>query len=310
VILLAMALLAASPAQGQVEPAPVAEFGGKARVGGKVVVLDSGKRAPRLLWIEPSTMAVREQALDLDGVVLTPYGLAVEASGILVAIADKGRRIVRFSRSRPEPIEESELPAPCGGIWSLSGGLVVAPIQTGDRKPLLARLTRNGWQPFGFLSPREATSPETRIAGNLVRCGFETDGALPCWYVARGDEVFFLRPDGRLRRLRAPSLATEPPPTDNSAGPAEIVGSWRYPIRDVHRVDGGDFWVLTNQEGAIPPGQAGAVRGRHVLLVNGATGREVRRVALPREGKVILDGTSREIVVLYADGRIGKVRSP
>jgi hypothetical protein len=65
--------------------------------------------------------------------------------------------------------------------------------------------------------------------------------------------------------------------------------------------------MLTNQEGSIAPGEPGAVRGMHVLLVEAPSGRVTRSIRLSREARAILGATAIDLILLFADGIIERV---
>jgi hypothetical protein len=301
--------LVAGDAGAQAPPALVAEYGGRAFARGQAFVLDSSPSMPRVVAVDVATLQWSERRLEPGDHAVAAYGVVVSGSGDSWVLADKGRRLLRFASSGGKPIEDRHLPAPCVGIWGLDGKVILAPLQSGGRQPLLVSLEGSAFRPFGQLAPRDATTPETRIVANMLRCGPETAGQLPCWHIAQSEEVFWLRPDGRLRRTRIQTLAQEPE-KPRSSSLAAMLASWSFPIRDVHPIDDENAWILTNQEGRVPPNEPGAVRGRHLLFVKTAGGASLRRVPLPREAKAILGGSATGAVVLYADGGVGRVTSP
>jgi hypothetical protein len=300
-------ILAASIGQGQAQPAPVLEFGGRASVGERVYVLDRGSGLPRVWEIDPSTLRRTARTLRPGSREITTYGLVVEPGGDVRVLADKGRRMLRF-RSGAEGADEDQLLAsPSSGIWRLGTRVILNPIQLGGDDRLLVELAGTQLRRFGSLTPRQGNSLETRLVGNMMRCASESGGELPCWHLAGGGEVLFLREDGRMRRVPVTGMAGPARTPKNPGNPEEVILSWLYPIRDVQLLPGGDFWVLTNQEGPIPPSEPGSIRGRHALLIRGRDGSTLRAITLLREAKALLHATPAELVLLFADGSIERV---
>jgi len=78
-------------------------------------------------------------------------------------------------------------------------------------------------------------------------------------------------------------------------------------VRDAFASEDG-VWVLSNQEGERTPLEAGARRGRHVVLLR--EGRPNRIARLDREARAILDATRQGLVMLFADGSVSRVPAP
>jgi hypothetical protein len=302
-----MSVLAASIAQGQVPPAPVVEFGGRATVGERVFVLDAGSGLSRVWAIDPATLLATERLLRPGSRSITTYGLIVEPNGDARVLADKGRRILRFPAGSETADQDQALASPSSGIWRLGSRTILNPIQLGTESRLLVELSGGELRRFGSLTPRAGTSLQTRLVANIMRCAPESGGELPCWHMAGKGEVFFLKEDGRMRRVSVATMAGPPRPPRDPGNPDEVVLSWTYPIRDVQLLPGGDFWILTNQEGPIPPSEPGGIRGRHALLIRSRDGATLRTVELPREAKALLHATPGDLVLLFSDGSIEKL---
>jgi hypothetical protein len=270
-------------------------------------VLDGGSGVPRVLEIDPSTLRRINRTLRPGSREITTYGLVVDPGGDVRVLADKGKRMLRFRSGAEIADQDLALASPSSGIWSLGPRVILNPIQLGGEDRLLVEVVGTELRRFGSLTPREGTRLETRLVANIVRCAPEFGGELPCWHMAGTSEVLFLREDGRMRRVPVRAMAG-PPRTPRDPGNAdEVIASWLYPIRDVQLLPGGDFWVLTNQEGPIPPSEPGVVRGRHALLIRSRDGSTLRTIALPREAKALLYATSADLVLLFADGAIERV---
>jgi hypothetical protein len=110
-----------------------------------------------------------------------------------------------------------------------------------------------------------------------------------------------------MRRVSVATMAGPPRPPRDPGNPDEVVLSWTYPIRDVQLLPGGDFWILTNQEGPIPPSEPGGIRGRHALFIRSRDGATLRTVELPREAKALLHATPGDLVLLFSDGSIERL---
>jgi hypothetical protein len=269
-----------------------------------VHLLDADPQQPKIVTLDPSTLeAVRVRGLKPPKRSIEPFGLVVDGEGGVVVLAAGGARLVRYSSTASEPSEEL-LSEPCTGIWSVGGRILLNPIQIRGGEFLLAEWTGRALRRFGTLSARDAVSRERAIITNMVSCGPEAAGEVPCWHIAEGTEVLFHRPDGRIRRVRVPgrALRSDASPGDGKPNPFD---SFTYPVRDVFPISGSLFWMLTNQEGAVVPGKPGAVRSRHALLID-TTGTVRKTVPLPKEARMILAGTDRDVVVLFKDLTIGR----
>lgn len=279
---------------------PVGDFGGRWVGGGEIRVLDP--MVPAIHRIDRATLSTRFQPLSGADAPLDPYGLALPGDGTTWVLADKGRFVFRFSEATGERVEKRRLPEPCQGVvtlWSRAGFL---PVRLRRNEPMLLRSENGALRPFSPIVSRSAPDLAELLIANLVKCGSGTRKAMPCWFVAGDPEILLLDRTGTIRPVTVPSFAIPSPARGISSDPGV---AFTYPIRDVFLLEGGDLWALTNQEGNRTPLEEGALRGRHLTLVR--AGRLERTVALPAEGRAILDAGERGLVILFADGTIGRV---
>jgi len=291
------AVHAAPPAEG---PALITGYGGRVSASAGTAILDLGSR-PRVLRFPRDVAAGGELFLTGADVLLDPYGLAVPGDGTIWTLGDKGRALLRFGQEDGRLVEKRRLPSPCQTIAGAGTRVFFALIRIGGREPLLGRADNGGFRPFSDLVSRGAPDRLSAAVRNLFRCGSGVGDETPCWFMAGPPEVFLIGPDGRVRRVAAPDFVEEAPAAD-SADPA---ARYSYPIRDVFLLQD-SFWVLSNQEGAKIPGQEGAVRGRHAVLVR--AGRSRRVVSLEREARAILLAGERTLTLLYANGAIESLK--
>jgi hypothetical protein len=279
---------------------PVGEFGGRWVGGGEIRVLDPS--VPAILRIDRATLSTRVQLLSGADAPLDPYGLALPGDGTVWVLADRGRLVFRFSEATGERVEKRRLAQPCQGVatfWSRAGFFAV---RLRPNEPMLLRPENGALRPFSPIVSRSAPGLPELLIANLVKCGTGTRGAIPCWFVAGESEVLLLDRIGTIRPVAVPSFATPSPARGISRDPGV---AFTYPIRDAFLLEGDALWALSNQDGDRTPLEEGARRGRHVTLLRG--GRFERTVELPSEGRAILDAGESNLVLLFADGSVGRV---
>ena len=282
---------------------PVGEYGGRWICGTEIRVLDVS--APALRRIDRATMSSSILPLSGADAPLDPYGVALPADGTVWVLADKGRFLFRFSRTSGDRVEKRRLADPCQGIatfWDHAGFIAVR-LRPNER--MVLRAENGALRPFSSVVSRSAPGLPEHLIANLLRCGSGTRFAVPCWFLAGAPEVLLLDRSGGVRSAIVPSFALPSRARGLSREPG--VG-FTYPVRDVFLLEGGALWVLTNQEGDRTPVEEGASRGRHAVLVRG--GRSERLVSFDREAKAILDATERSLVILFADGSVGRAAAP
>lgn len=281
---------------------PVGDFGGRSIDAREIRILDVS--LPALCRVERATLRSTIQRLSGADVSLDPYGFAFTEDGAIWVLAGKGRFLLRFSERTGKLVEKRALADPGQGLAGLWGrvGLVAVRVRPGE--PLLLRLESAGFLRFSRLVSRSAPEITALLIRNLLRCGSGTQDAIPCWYTAGPAEVLLLAPDGTARAIEVPSFAL---PSRSRASSRDPGIAFTYPVRDAFLSDDG-LWVLTNQEGDRTPLEEGARRGRHVVLLRE---RRPKKVALlDREARAILDAGEHGLVLLFADGTIGRVAGP
>jgi hypothetical protein len=294
------AVLTVSAASADGPPGPVGEYGGRSIGENEIRILDVSP--PALRRIDRRTLSSTIQLFSNADSPVDPYGLALPADGTVWLLADKGRYLFRFSETTGERIEKRRLPGPCQGIatfWN-HAGFVAVRLRPNER--LLLRAENGALRPFSRLVSRSAAGLPEHLIANLLKCGSGTKSAIPCWFLAGAPEILLLDPSGRIRTVEVPSLALPSRIRQRSHDPAT---AFTYPVRDALLVDEDRMWVLTNQEGDRTPLEDGAIRGRHVALVR--AGNSERVIPLEREARAILDASEQSLVLLFADGSVGRV---
>jgi hypothetical protein len=290
--------------RGQDLPAPVKSYAGTVLRPTEIEILDADVRTPRIVVLDRASLSVtREVPLKPPKRAIEPFGFVRDSGGAIVAIGDRGLRLVRYETESSVPTEEL-LAEQCTGVASLNGRLILTPTRSSGGHSLVAVLERGGLRPLGTLSSRAANTRQLGVIANLFACGAGLISELPCWHAADGREIYVLREDGRVRRVRVPNQAVK------ASGPSsgnrdDLFARFSYPIRDVFQVTGSLFWVLTNQEGALNPSQDGAVRSRHALLLDesGVVRQEFR---LPKEGRALLSGTEKDVSIFFKDATVAR----
>lgn len=279
---------------------PVGDFGGRWVGAREIRLLDA--RVPALHRIDRATLATTLQPLTGADLALDPYGIALPGDGTVWVLAGKGRFVFRFSEATGERVEKRRLPEPCQGIatlWNHAGFFAVR-LRPSER--LLLRSVNGAFFPFSSLVSRPARGVTELLIANLIRCGSGTKRAVPCWFTAGDPEVFLLDRTGALRALAVPSFAAPSRARGEGRDPGT---AFTFPVRDVFLLEGDALWVLANQEGNRTPLEEGALRSRHAVLLR--SGRPDRVVALRAEARAILDATEQNLVLLFADGAVGRV---
>jgi hypothetical protein len=279
---------------------PVGDFGGRSIGSGEIRILDAA--VPAVRHVDRATLVSSWRRLSGSDVALDPYGFAATGDGTLWTLGGKGRFLLRFSERTGALVEKRALADPGQGIFELWGRVGVVAVRLRPDEPLILRLEGRALVRFSSLVSRPAPGITAAIIRNLLRCGSGTAAAIPCWYTAGPSEILFLGPDGALRPLVVPSFAL--PALVSRGDPG---GAYTYPVRDAFFSEDG-LWVLSNQEGDRTPLDAGARRGRHVVLLR--DGRPNRVTRLDREGRAILDASPLGLVLLFADGSIERVAAP
>jgi hypothetical protein len=294
------AVLTVSAAIADGPPGPVGEYGGRSIGENEILILEVSPPALRRVDRRTLSSTVRLFS-DVDSPV-DPYGFALPADGTVWVLADKGRYLFRFSETTGERIEKRRLSEPCQGIatfWN-HAGFVAVRLRPNER--LLLRAENGALRPFSRLVSRSAARLPEHLIANLLKCGSGTKSAIPCWFLAGAPEILLLDPSGGIRTVEVPSLAL---PSRMRQGSHDPGTAFTYPVRDALLLDGDRMWVLTNQEGDRTPLEDGAMRGRHVAFVR--AGNSERVIPLDREARAILDASERSVVLLFADGSVGRV---
>lgn len=306
---LALFLLTGGSDGAQLSAGPVRLFGGKARQGDVVSLLDLGEgdapnRVIQFSWRQPS--AAKTIDLQRAPKQLESLGLARPNDGSFWVLADKGRSVARFDESTGKLLHFDPLPQPSGGVWNFGPRVVFGLVQLRGGEPLLAAAGRAGFSPFTSLKGRPGNSTPETLVRNLIDCGFEESSRSPCWWLNGPSEVFFVDRDEGITVSSLPSLIDVRllTPTPNKSPSLEyLLTELPYPIRDVLLLSRNSLWVLTNQEGSRPVTEPGAVRSRHVIRV--AVGKAAKTVELPKAGLAILGGDEGGLLLLYRDGSTG-----
>jgi hypothetical protein len=279
---------------------PVGDIGGRSIDAGEIRILDLSVPAVRL--IDRATLRSSTKRLNGSDVLLDAYGLAATGDGTLWILGGKGRFLLRFSEKTGALLERRTLPDPGQGVSALWGRVGLLTVRLRPDEPLLLRLEGREFLRFSGLASRPATGIRAALVRNLFRCGSGTADAIPCWFTAGPAEILLLGPDGVIRPVAVPSFAQAASAVSQDPG-----GAFTFPVRDAFVSEDG-LWVLSNQEGARTPLDAGARRGRHVVLLR--EGRANRVTRLDREARAILDASPRALVLLFADGSVLRVAAP
>jgi len=281
---------------------PVGEYGGRSITPTEIRVLDAS--VPAIVRIDRTTLAASALLLSSADTPVDPYGFAEPGDGTFWVLGGRGRFVYRFSAATGELVETRTLADPGQGIATLWDrvGVFAVRIRPGER--LLLRQQEGAFVPFSSLLSRPAPEITSRLIRNLLRAGSGTSREIPLWYTAGPAEVFLLGRTGGTRSIRVPTFAA---PAGAVASDPEPGAQFTYPVRDAFlREDG--LWILSNQEGASTPLEPGATRGRHAVFLR--AGRPDRVVPLDREARALLDAGPRGLVVLFADGVVGRVALP
>lgn len=279
---------------------PVGDFGGRSNDAGEIRILDVA--VPAFRRIDRATLFSSTRRLSGSDVALDPYGFAATGDGTLWVLGGKGRFLLRFSEKTGALVEKRSLAEPGQGISALWGRVGVVAVRLRPDEPLLLRLEGRDLLRFSGLVSRPAPGITAALIRNLLRCGSGTGDSIPCWYTAGPSEILLLGPDGAVRPVVVPSFAKPA-----LAARADPGGAYTYPVRDAFFSEEG-LWVLSNQEGDRTPLDAGARRGRHVVLLR--DGRPNRVTRLDREARAILDASPGGLILLYADGSIERAAAP
>jgi len=279
---------------------PVGDFGGRAIDPAEIRILDVS--IPGIRRIDRVTLRSSTRSLDAAGVPLDPYGFAAIGDGTLWILGGKGRFLLRFSEKTGALLQRRPLTQPGQGVQALWGRVGLVSVRLRPDEPLLQRLEGREFLTFSGLASRTASGITAALIRNLFRCGSGTADAIPCWFTAGASEILLLGRDGAVRPIAVPSFAQ--PAVTASPDPG---GAFTYPVRDAFASEDG-LWVLSNQEGDRTPLDAGARRGRHVVLLR--EGHPNRVARLDREARAILDASPGGLVLLFADGSISRVAAP
>lgn len=306
---LALFLLTGGSDGAQLSAGPVRLFGGKARQGEIVSLLDLGEggvpsRVIEFSWRQPSAAKIVE--LQRAPKPLEILGLARPNDGTIWVLADKGRSVARFDENTGRLVHFDVLPQPSEGIWNFGPRVVFALVQLRGGEPLLVASEREGFRSFTSLKSRTGSTTLETLARNLFDCGFVESSRLPCWWANGPPEAVFINQNDEVKISSLPSLIDNRllTPTRNPSPSLEsMTTDLPYPIRDVLLLPRDSLWILTNQEGSRPVTEPGVVRSRHVIRVD--AGRKAKTVELPKAGLVILGGEKEGLLLLYRDGSIG-----
>jgi hypothetical protein len=279
---------------------PVGDFGGRSIDAGEIRILDLSIPAVRL--IDRATLRSSTRRLSASDVPLDPYGIAATGDGTVWVLGGKGRFLLRFSENTGALLERRLLMEPGQGVLALWGRVGLVAVRLRPDESLLLRLEAREFFRFSGLASRTAPGITAALIRNLFRCGSGTADAIPCWFTAGAAEILLLGRDGAVRPVAVPSFAQPALAAGRDPG-----GAFTYPVRDAFASEEG-LWVLSNQEGDRTPLDAGARRGRHVVLLR--EGRPNRVARLGREARAILDARPGSLVLLFADGSVSRVAAP
>jgi hypothetical protein len=279
---------------------PVGDIGGRSIDAGEIRILDLSIPAVRL--IDRATLRSSTRRLSASDVPLDPYGIAATGDGTVWVLGGKGRFLLRFSENTGALLERRLLMEPGQGVLALWGRVGLVAVRLRPDESLLLRLEAREFFRFSGLASRTAPGITAALIRNLFRCGSGTADAIPCWFTAGAAEILLLGRDGAVRPVAVPSFAQPALAAGRDPG-----GAFTYPVRDAFASEEG-LWVLSNQEGDRTPLDAGARRGRHVVLLR--EGRPNRVARLGREARAILDARPGSLVLLFADGSVSRVTAP
>lgn len=217
-----------------------------------------------------------------------PWGLACTPDGSLWTLATPWT-LARI-RTEGSITDRIRLPLPRLALFALGDRLVYAEMPVAAGKAVLAagRATPPFDQrPWAGLLGRAGSSRATELTRNLVGCGIDNGGLLPCWF-ADDDRISI--GDGKTETTR--SFAIVRAPGVDSA----------LPIRDAALAGRGRVWLLARAARAI----AGTQPGGRLIATNRA-GTENRAVDLKPAARFILSATESSCWLLAVDGTLMEV---
>lgn len=150
-----------------------------------------------------------------------------------------------------------------------------------------------------MMRPFADFTPGARMALNVVKCGIERRGELPCWFPDES-ALSLIDSRGGTRRVELSGLyrispealiASEAPPR---------------PIRDVFVDDGGVMWVLSSGH---PPDRPTDLPGGWVIARYGLDGRVIDQRRLAEPVREILQAGSGRAIVLTGAGMVAELPS-
>jgi hypothetical protein len=301
-VLMVLPILTGGKSMGTgITPVPIHHFGGRAVQSSSAFVLDLDSGSGAILVFQGSEL---HQVLKLatGKLNIEPYGIALDVDGRFHVLGNRGRVEVTIDRETGSVVNVTDLEVACQGISNVGPDILLAPLRTDVGQSVLVRVGLGRLHPFGTLTSRLGRTPVETAITNLFLCGGGQRARVTCWWGAGEAAVFVLDESGRERQMAVPSLAME----DARSTSKGLGAGFVFPVRDGFFVDENTLWVLTNQEGALTPADAGAVRSRHLFRVGSHAGT----IPLVREGRAILQASRTQVTVLYADGTLETLSSP
>lgn len=306
---IAAAVFLAWPLVGESGPADrprITSFvAGRAYVGGDILLLENLETGARVLRIDSEGRLRSSLDLAKTPVKLDASGLAVSEEGLLWVLGDAGAILVGFDPIRGTVADSRPLPSRFQKVWSVGGTVMLAAAAMAGGEPLLFVMTAAGVRPCGAIRTRPVSRPLEAPILALFECGSSRTPVLPCWWTAGDSSLIFLRSSCAAKQTSVPTLVMPRTAAERGSDPMEWFDA---AIRDAFTVDDRLTWLLTNQEGKTSVLSANATVARHLLLLR--DGRLERTVALPRRGRLILDGDTRGVSVLYTDGTAERIALP
>ena len=259
---------------------------GRARSGGRFVLLTSGKR---LIEVDEQGR-VSQRALNGGDAEL--WSLAAAADGSLWAL--EGRDMLVEVAGRGEA-RRLPLDGAYAGVHAGPGFLLYQPYDFRVGSPALLRGDPAAvGAPAGQLRVADGTGPRVAVwMKSLVQCGFVTSGRIPCWPV--GDAAVDIIDGGGTGLLvRLDELA----PRVNVSG-EEFAEAGRPVLQDVALADGDAFWVLAS----APDAAAANERGVRDLWRFSSAGRRLARYRLALPARMLIAGRE-DLFAISGDGHL------
>ena len=257
---------------------------GRARTGGRFVLLTSGKR---LVEIDDQGR-VSQRAL--DGGASELWSLAAAGDGTLWAL--EGRDMLVEVTGRGEA-RRLPLDGAYAGVHAGPGFLLYQPYDFRVGSPALLRGDPAAvGAPVGHLRVSDGTGARVAVwMKSLVQCGFVASGRIPCWPV--GDAaVDIIDGAGTGLLVRLDDLT----PRVNVSG-EEFAERGRPVLQDVALTDGDAIWVLAS----APDAAVAKERGVRDLWHFSVAGRRLDRYRLARPARMLIAG-AEDLLAISGDG--------